>query len=88
MNRYILSANLETDIIYLQKQNVSSVAITIAVMLFSDNEKKTVDTLLRIAEDMDKIRNYEIETQLLNRCLEYDSSNQRALELLKRVNKV
>jgi hypothetical protein len=88
MNRYILSANLETDIIYLQKQNVSSVAITIAVMLFSDNEKTTVDTLLRIAEDMDKIRNYEIETQLLNRCLEYDSSNQRALELLKRVNKV
>lgn len=82
VNRYMLHANLETDIIELQNNKVSYIAIGISVMLFCDSVETSLDTLLRIVTDMDKIQNYDMAIQLLNRCLEYDSSNQKVKEML------
>ncbi len=87
VNRYILQENLEEDIHYLQQNKVSYIAIGIAIMLFCENEEASIHTLLRIAADMDKYKNYEMEIQLLNRCLEYDINNQNIRSLLNLANK-
>lgn len=87
VNRYILNRNVEEDIHFIQYNKVSYIAIGISIMLFCDNEETSVNTLLRIAADMDKINNYDMEIQLLNRCLEYDSNNKDLLNLLDLANK-
>jgi hypothetical protein len=82
INRYINNSNLDEDIKYLHQNKVSYIAIDIAIMLFCDNVETSINTLIKIAKDMEKIHNYKMKIQLLNRCLEYDPNNQKVLEII------
>lgn len=86
VKRYMLGQNTDTDLLFLQKERVSYIAVSIAVMLFCDTKENSVSTLLRIAKDMEKSKEYVTAVLLLKRCLEYDSDNKMVserLELLK-----
>ncbi|MFA9378822.1 MAG: DUF4422 domain-containing protein [Lachnotalea sp.] len=85
INRYINNTILEEDIDYLHENIVSYIAIDIAIILFCVDAASSINTLIKIAKDMEKVQDYNMEIQLLNRCLEYDSNNQTVLELLSTV---
>jgi hypothetical protein len=82
VKKYMSNTNLKEEINYLHNNKVSYIAIDISVMLFCENVESSVKTLIKIAIDMEKVQNYEMEIQLLNRCLDYDSNNQVVLTML------
>jgi tetratricopeptide (TPR) repeat protein len=84
VNRYMTHENSEEDIQFLHKNQVSYLAINIAVMLFSENSD-SVNTLLSIADDLTKVDEYDTAIHLLRRCLEYDSNNQTVMKKLNAV---
>lgn len=72
INRYRLNQNLADDIVFLQNSKISHIAIEIAVKILCTDSQSAVNTLLRMASDMEKVGNYHMELQLRRRCLEYD----------------
>lgn len=87
VKKYMSNTNLKEDINYLHNNKVSYIAIDISVMIFCENVESSVKTLIKIAIDMEKVQNYEMQIQLLNRCLDYDSSNQVVLTMLASAQK-
>lgn len=86
INRYKMGKMLETDISYLCNRKVSYIAISIAVMLFCDNDDLAIDTLIRISDDMMKQRYNDLALQLLKRCTYYNEADQRVIERIKKLS--
>lgn len=83
INRYKLGQTLETDVIYLCNQKVTHIAISIAIMLFCDNNDSAINTLLCIFDDMNQ-HDTSKAFQLLKRCCNYNEKDPRVIERLKK----
>lgn len=83
VKRYIKNQMLSTDIIYLINQKVSSIALSVAVLLFCENDEMAVKTLLRLIDDYEKQKNSTMALLLLQRCLSYEQENEEIQNRIK-----
>jgi len=81
VDRYRIGKNTLEDMKILENPLLSATAIEISVMLLCIGTKSAADTLLAIAEDMQKQPCHDKAVRLLKRCLDYDSTNEKAIIL-------
>lgn len=86
IKRYMLNQKLDTDIVYLHNRKVSHIAMYIAVMLFCESDEVAVNTLVRISEDMEKQKDYEMALKLLQQSLTYNSNNQMIIDRIQAIH--
>lgn len=83
IKRYMQKKELDMDQVFLHREKVSSVAISIAVMMFCETEEIAFHTLLKIADDVEKQKDIEVAKGLLKRCLCYKEDSQVQERLAK-----